>query len=628
MTKKVASTETYYQPSQAEMNILARIDTMLATSMKNVAEKRRQMRRNEQMIGGDHLAIFPNLDKDKSRVIYNITFEVIETIMPILAELLPKPDVKPEPTEIKDLDLNALLQDAEDLEDGVMHQWYQAGMREKWPMALKAALNYGQTPIRCLPNKKNAKYLDIDMVPNFGFFLDSGGATSVKNSEWIITAMPIYMSELVRTYGDKAAGIKAQGNLNGFREFVLFPEKAKGADGKSGADSVTTDTDGAATKVDLDTKSKIGQNRNLGQVLLVDVWCRHRVSNIEPSADEIPEPMEKYHHLTRAGNRLLVDETSDYPVGDPPFVMIVNYPQPGSPWGIGEPEQIESLNVAIDIMNGEAVDAAVMGGNPPLTATEDMKATHPDGINLKPRKTVWLKSKASIAKWMEPKQVSSALVGLPVQYSEFINTVSGVHDATAGRKPGGVTAASAIARLQDAANSRIKYKEKSSMRGPLTDLFDKVLTHIEQLNGDESFIGKDRTDGRPKISTYGKKNFKNSKFSVTAGVPITENKTQLIEMLVELAPMLGLTPDELVQLMPPELRDLIQAVRNRSKDQGPLAGLDKSQLNETELAILEGNDEDAIQNLLISLKERGIYSPPIDEDLKAGPNGQAGVTAK
>ena len=621
----MAKEQQHYEPTLSEQNIIARVDAMLALSIKNQAAKRKQMRRNEQMVGGAHFAIFPHLDKDKSRIVYNMSFEVIETIMPILAAILPKPDVKPEPAKIKGLDLNKLLEQAQNLEDGIMHQWLKAGMREDWPMALKATLEYGQCPIRCLP-KKDSKYLEIDIVDNFGLFLDSGGATSIKNSEWIITAIPIYMSKLIRIYGEeKTKGIKAEGALDGFRQFHLFPEQTRAADGKAGGGSVMTDTDSTPTSVDLDIKSKIGQNRNLGQVLLIDVWCQHRISNAAIVADEVPEPMAKYHHITKAGNRVLVDETSDYPVGDPPFVMLVNYPQPKSPWGMGDTEQIESLNVGADVLLSEATDAAVMGGNPPLTATEDMKAANPNGIKLKPRKTIWLKTKASIVKWMEPKQVSVALVGLPLQISEFINTVSGVHDATAGRKPGGVTAASAIAKLQDAANSRINYKGKSSLRGPLSDLFGKILTHVAAMDEDEPFITRNRTDGRPKLGSYGPKDFEDSQFSVTAGLPITENQTDLVNMLLELAPLLGLTPDELVELMPPELRDLIQAVRNRNKDLDPLAGLDPSQLTEEEIEILQGTDEDAIQEVMMSLQERGIHKVPVDEDLKAAQNGQPNV---
>ena len=80
---------TVYEPTEGERFQIARVATMFALSMQAQAARRKQGRRNEQMIGGDHFAIFPNLDKDKSRVVYNMCFEVLETIMPILADLLP-----------------------------------------------------------------------------------------------------------------------------------------------------------------------------------------------------------------------------------------------------------------------------------------------------------------------------------------------------------------------------------------------------------------------------------------------------------------------------------------------------------------------------------------------------------
>ncbi len=613
-----------YVPSEGERNILNRIDNMLALSMKDSQKKRKQMRRNEEMVGGDHFAIFPNLDKDKSRVMYNMSFQTIETIIPVLTELLPKPDVFPEPVTTEKIDLDELFQKSQDIEDAIEYLWRKAGMRADWPMMLKTMLVYGQCPIRALPSKKT-KFMDIEAIDNFGFFLDGGGATSLRDSEWIITAIPIYMSELIRVYGkEKTEGIVAQGKLDGFRQFHLFPEKNR-RNTKTGTDAVTTDTDTTSATLDLDDKDNPAVNRSLGQVLLIDIWSRHRVSNEPITDNEIPEPMDKYHHLTKAGNRLLVDETSDYPVGEPPFVMPVNYPQPKSPWGFGESEQIESLDVAQDMLLSEATDAAIMGGNPPVTATEDMRAANPLGINLKPRKTVWKPTLSSRVEWMDPKQVSQALVELPFGLENMIQSVSGVHDATAGRKPGGVTAASAIARLQEAAANRINHKEKSSLRGPLSELYTKMLKHIEDLKKDESFISKNRFNGTPKISTFGPSKFKDSAFIVTAGVPVVESKTDLVNLLIELAPTLGLTPDELIGLMPPEIRDVIQSVRNRSQAQGPLSGLDRSKLSEEENAILDSGDEDAIQDLLINLTERGLFKPPAEQNLAAAPGGAANV---
>ena len=616
---------TVYEPTEGERFQIARIQTMFALSMKAQAARRKQWRRNEQMMGGDHFAIFPNLDKERSRVVYNMCFEVRETILPILTDLLPKPEVKPEPTQNRGIDLNKLLVQAQKIEDGIQHQLDNAGMPENWPLAVKSILDYGQCPIRVLP-KKDSIFLDIDLVDNFAFFLDGGGATSVRTSQWIMTVVPTYISEIVRTYGpEKSSGIAAEGALDNFRSFNLFPEQSKDRDGRQGANAVTTDTDGAATTLDLDIRKKIGLNRNLGQVLLIDIWSRHKILDTEPVPGETPQPVETYHHLTVAGDRVLVDEPSKYPVGKPPFVMMINYPTAKSPWGMGESEQIETLNVAADVLLSEAVDGAVLGGNPPVTATSDMKAENPTGIPMKPRATIWLKSRASVVKWMETKQISPALVSLPLQISDFINTVSGVHDATAGRKPGGVTAASAIAKLQDAANSRIRYKEKTLRRGPLGELYTRIMEHLEGLGEETTFLARSRADGRPKIASYGPEDFESSGFTVSAGVPITENKVDLINLLTELAPLLGLTGDELIELMPAEIRNLIQAVRNRSRDQGPLAGLDMEKLSPQEQEVLASNDEDAIMRLLASLQERGLYSPPIDEDLKVAQNGAAGV---
>lgn len=615
-----------YEPSPYETHQIARMMSMVNMSMRAQALRRTQWRRNEQMMAGDHFAVFTNLDPNKSRVVYNMCFDVIETIMPILADLLPKPEVKPEPTKTRGQNLRELLAQAQKIEDGIQHQWNKAGMRRKYPLALKASLVYGQQPIRILKNTKNPNFLDIELVDNFAFFLDGGGATSVQTSQWIFTAVPVYITELIRTYGkEQTAGIVPEGALDNFRAFHLFPEESRRRDGRTGSDTVTSNKDVGTDTFDLDIRAKGDRNRVLGQVLLYDFWSKQKILGEPMDPDEMPVPVDKYHHLTFAGKRVLVDKESPYAVGDPPFTMIVNYPQAKSPWGIGESEQIETLNVAADVLLSEAVDGAVLGGNPPVTATEDMKAANPGGIKIVPRGTIWLKTRASLVAWMETKQISPALVGLPIQISDFVNTVSGVHEASRGRKPGGVTAASAIAKLQDAANNRIRYKEKSSLRGPLEEIYTKVLKHIQTLKGNLTFLARQRTDGREKLATYGPDDFKTGGFVVTAGVPITENKVDLVNLLTELAPLLALQPDEMVELLPAEIRNLIQSVRNRFKDQGPLAGLDMEQLTGIEIEVLKGDDEDQIMAVLASLQERGLYSPPIDQDLQLAPNGRPGV---
>ncbi len=592
-------------------------------SLKDQGPRRRQWRRNEEMINGDHFAIFTNHDPDKSKVVLNLCFEVIETVMPILTDILPKPDVMPDPATVDGIDLKAMMDTAQKIEDGVYHQWRGAGMPEEWPMVAKSALIYGNGPVRMLPG--DGKFMDIEPIPIFGWFLDPS-TVSVKKSSWIMTATPTYLSELLRTYGDKAKGIKPQGRLDAFRTFHLFPAHNKGASGETMSGTAAE----KSSMTDLVGTGEEAGKHDLDQALLIDAWLDHEVDYdeefISEEGGEAPKPRETYRHITIAGDRVLVDEETDYEIGDPPFTQIINYPQPNSPWGKGESEQIEMMNLAADVILSEAVDATILAGNPPLKITQDVKKLNPSGVKVGPKEEIVLPNRLSLVEWMEHKGLPTEMMRLPMMFVDFINVVSGVTDVTQGRTPARVTAGYAIDKLQSAAQGRIRFKEKSSLRGPLVDIYKHIMRHIKQdLRKPVAFIKRDRMSGAYRPASYGADDFKDQEFIVRAGIPITENKTQMMELILQIAPILQLTPDELIELMPSEIRDVIQSVRNRSQSAGPLAGIDPSLLTESEIDILQGADEDAINELLYSLQQRGIYSPPA-QDFQSGmaPGGPTG----
>lgn len=585
-------------------------------SLKAQGPRRRQWRRNEEMINGDHFAIFtPEELEGKSKVVLALCFEVVETIMPILTDILPKPDVIPDPASIDNIDLKAMMDTAQKVEDGIYHQWRGAEMAEEWPMMAKSALIYGNGPVRMLPG--DGKFMDIEPVDVFGWFLDPS-AKSVKKASWIMTATPVYLSELCRIYGEDARGIKAQGRLDAYRSFHLFPEKNR--DG--GSETMSGTAAESATMTDLvGTDEEAGQH-DLDQVLLVDAWLDHDVNYdeevISDEGGEAPKALEKYLHVTIAGDRVLVYEESDYEIGSPPFTQIINYPQPNSPWGKGESEQIETMNLAADVILSEAVDATILAGNPPLKITQDVKKLNPNGVKMGPREEIVLPNRLSLVEWMEHKNIPSEMSRLPTMFLELINTVSGVTDVTQGNKPGQVTAGYAIKALQSAAQGRIRFKEKLSLRGPLVDIYKHIMRHIkDDLNKPIAFIKRDRMGGDFRPASYGPDDFKDQDFIVRAGIPITENATEFMDLIVQIAPLAGLTPEQFIELLPSEIRDVIQSVCNRSQGAGPLAGIDPSLLTEDERKILQSSDEDAINNLLYSLQQRGIYSPPA-QDFQSG----------
>lgn len=580
-------------------------------SLRDMHGRRKKWRRAEELISGDHFAIFPNLDEDKSRIVYNACHEVIETIMPILTDLLPVPEVKPRPTgDVAGLNLRDLMAQAEELEAGIEDQWEVNDLDESWSMALKSSLDFGNGPMRVLDYQKE---LYVDLVDIFSWF-PAPNYRGVKFAQWLMTATPVYISEIADTYGpDAIVGLKPEGELDKFRTFNLV----KQADDSQTPHSISHSRPEQSGSDDFVLAEEHRNRGRLGEVLLIDLWSMHSLENDEhdPTQTTVPGEAKRlthYQHLTWASNKVCAfEKESKYEIGEPPFIDIVNYPQPNSGWGQGEPDQIEQMNLAIDIILSEATDAAIMAGNPPLIVTKDVQTANPTGIRAQAGKLLVKPNRSSIIEWMQSWQMPQYMQSLPVMMVDFINRISGVHDVSTGRKPGQVIAAAAIEKLQEAAQSRVRFKVKASMRGPIKHLYKIILRHIiKNIDEPQSRVSQNRQTGNLVLRQYSGKGLKMDDFVVTAGQPLFQNKADLVNLMLQLQMPLGLLPDEMVQLMPPEIRGIIMAIRSSQQGADAREGIDMAQLTEEEKEILNGDDEDARTRLLMRLRKRGAYNPP------------------
>ncbi len=580
-------------------------------SLRDQRERRKRWRRNEQLISGDHFAIFADLPEDKQRIVYNACHEVIETIMPTLTDLLPVPEVKPKPSgDVAGLNMRELMAKAEELEAGIEDQWEVNDLDELWSMALKSSLDFGNGPVRALTYQKE---LYVDLVDIFGWF-PAPNYKGVKFAQWLCTATPVYISEIADVYGSGAiVGLKAEGKLDHFRNYHLF----HGNEDQRTPHSISHSRPEQSGSDDFVLDSEYRNRGRLGEVLLLDLWCMHSLENDEDDPTQATDPGEAkrlthYTHLTWASNKVCAfEETTKYEIGEPPFIDIVNYPQPNSGWGQGEPDQIEQMNLAINIILSEATGAAIMAGNPPLKVTKDVLQQNPEGIRIEAGKHIVMPNRSSIVEWMQSWNMPAYMQSLPAMLVDFINRISGVHDASTGRKPGQVTAASAIAKLQEAAQSRVRFKVKSSIRGPIKHLYKIMLRHIiENIKEMQTRLGLDKQTGNIVVRQYSGDGLNVDDFVVTAGQPLFQNKADFVNLMLQLQPSLNLMPEEMVQLMPSEIRGVIMSIRSRQQGADALEGIDMAQLKPEEKEILLGDDEDARTALLMRLRKRGAYNPP------------------
>lgn len=147
-----------------------------------------------------------------------------------------------------------------------------------------------------------------------------------------------------------------------------------------------------------------------------------------------------------------------YDDGQAPFEKLINYIDPGCYWGISEIEQLESPQKIFNKVLSFALDTMTLMGNPIWVVGEQANV---DTDNLINRPGVVIES-ADVNQVRREGgiQINPDLFQLIDRMRNYFNEQSGSTDVSRGVRPEGITAASAITALQEAANTRARLKSR------------------------------------------------------------------------------------------------------------------------------------------------------------------------
>ncbi len=163
-----------------------------------------------------------------------------------------------------------------------------------------------------------------------------------------------------------------------------------------------------------------------------------------------------------------------------PYVKVPNIIIPHEFWGMGEPEQIEPILEAKTYITRKAMDWIGHIVTPQRvidmrSGVDINKLTNKPGLNI-PVKPGQLGS----IRWRETPPIPTGVFELINLLSISIETVSGIQDVSQGRKPGSVVAATAIARLQEAAQTVIRLKSKNT-ENAFRRMAELIVARIQQF---------------------------------------------------------------------------------------------------------------------------------------------------
>lgn len=390
--------------------------------------------------------------------VINFIFQTIQSEVPILTDARQRFEfIAEEPT---DYELAKILDQVAESD------WISGNWTYKLAEVLYDSAFYG-TGLGHMPFNPKAKLglgaIEFDSEDPFYCFPDPNSFDVNGKSQFFIVAKPEDIEVLKRDYPEKAKYIK--------------PDLIDLIDGDR------TDFDEVRYKSPVDNKSVVEGTRpdemgKKNQALKIECYLKSdefeeseedkRDEKGELVTDEMGEPVKHYvqklkypngRRICIAGGVVVSDGPNPYDDGDHPYARICNYIDPRSFWGISDIEQLEGPQKVFNKIYSFVLDVLTLMGNP-IWVVDDTSGLDTDHLINRPGLIVE-KAQGSEVRRESGVQLQPYVLSILDRVSEYIKSIGGAQDVSTGVRPDGVTAASAISKLQEAAQTRLRQKSRN-----------------------------------------------------------------------------------------------------------------------------------------------------------------------
>ena len=185
--------------------------------------------------------------------------------------------------------------------------------------------------------------------------------------------------------------------------------------------------------------------------------------------------------------------------GRKPFVRYVDMIRPNRFYGDGEIEQLYEVQKMLNRTLATIYDCMNLMGNPVWVIDTNSGVDVNNITNLVGM--VIEKNPGSEVKRDVAPPIPGYIIDLYKEIKSLVDETSGIHDVTAGRNPTGVTAASAISELQEAAQTRLRPKERN-LNQSLTQLGHLVINTMMQYYTKPRVTRITKKDGWPEFFEF------------------------------------------------------------------------------------------------------------------------------
>jgi hypothetical protein len=410
-------------------------------------------RKNERLYFGDHWVGKAEGSTHKTKMVFNFPFSVVESILPIISDFMPTIDVMPR--ERNDVIFADMMQKR-------MQQVIESSsLYDKILLAIKDSLIYSNGVIGVLPDMDEEgafKGFDVEVVDPFTLVPESYATDiDLDNSRYVIFAVPMNVEDIKQQYGVECP---AEGRLTEYRAFQVSEE---------------ADAQDASKTSDM--------------ALIKECYYR------DPDVENYPNGRV----TIICGEQLLFDAPIEIP--RMPYFMLGNYKSPHSFYGVGEPELIRTQTKAINETMSSIADNIKRAGNPSRKITTRAKAKMQRPLTGEPGEEYVVDDPNDVT-WESPPPVPAYIQGFVDQIGMMQDSITGVQDVTQGRKPAGVTAASAISALQEAAQTRIRFKITKEITKLIKDIGNYLVEMLQMYDDEIIAIREKDADGQYEFVEY------------------------------------------------------------------------------------------------------------------------------
>ncbi len=397
--------------------------------------------------------------------VVNLIWQNVQTQVPVIVDARPKFEYLPqEPSDREFADL---------MNDICASDWQTYNWLYKLTEVLYDSHLYG-TGLSCLKYDPKKARIVYESVDPFYMFPDPSAYDFETRCAYTVVAEPMDVEKIKRIAGDKAQYIKA--------DVVNFASEKRVDLANVKYNNPSSDQLYVEVVGGYDTTT-------VPEVLVKTVYMEDEEVLNEEVKDEtdstkppIIQKRLKYPNgrkVVIANDVVLDDGQNDYE-GEIryPYQRLINYILPRCFWGISELEALESPQRTFNKLVSYVLDVLYLMGNPiwvvDFTAGVDTEnLTNQPGLVVEKEPGSEVRREAGV-------QLQPYVLSLIDRFKEWFDQISGSQDVTRGVTSGGVTAASAIQDLQNAAQTRIRLKMKN-LDAYLQDLGRQYANRVMQF---------------------------------------------------------------------------------------------------------------------------------------------------